>query len=360
MSDNRPIIFRTGIRLATFPALAAGLIVAAVFYIWQKLVFLSLFSGLLFALLVFVLVYMTSVYLLKKRLASMRSVIQKTPKHRQELSVEQSHGLRDEVDLIARESEETRKATHQEFRKMDETENYRKEFIGDISHELKTPIFSVQGYLETLQGGAMEDPEVKYRFLSKAMNNVNRLIELTKDLMEISKLETGEMEPEPELIPLNNIIQEVIESLQYKAAQNQVTIKFEQKESNIFAWTDRSQIRQLLINLIDNAIKYNKQGGSVYVSTSLSTERPGKIRIDVRDTGIGLEKEDLERVTERFYRVDKSRSREQGGTGLGLSIVKHILETHNEKLTIKSTPGKGSTFSFYIMNADRRPGDEDF
>ena len=217
---------------------------------------------------------------------------------------------------------------------------------------MKTPIFSVQGYLETLLNGALEDPEVNQLFLAKAMKNVNRLIFLTNDLMEISRLETGELKPEFSVIPLNNIIHDAIDSLQYKADQRGIKICFENKETNAFALADRNQIRQVLVNLIENAIKYNKPDGKVYISTRLEENDRSKIVVSVRDTGIGIEPDDVKRVTERFYRVDKSRSREQGGTGLGLSIVKHILESHGAQLVIESSPGSGSLFRFTLKSAD--------
>ncbi len=346
------IRFQTGVRLARAPALITGAVIFFVHLLWQDSLLFSFITGVFFALLVFLLIYANALYLLRKRISSIRTVIRKTPKEQMEPTTMKPSGIRDEVDLLAHESDEVYKATHGEFQRMDETENYRKEFIGDISHELKTPIFTVQGYLETLQAGALEDPKVNYRFLTKAMDNVNRLIYLTEDLMEISKLETGELNPEFEMIPLNTVIRDVIENLQYKARENEVNIIFEQKASNIFAYTDRNQLRQILVNLIENAIKYNKKGGYVMISVRHLTDPPRKILVSVQDTGIGLKKEDQARVTERFYRVDKSRSREQGGTGLGLAIVKHILESHKEKLIIESTPGKGSTFRFTVRSAD--------
>ncbi|MDI6401876.1 ATP-binding protein [Balneolaceae bacterium ANBcel3] len=238
----------------------------------------------------------------------------------------------------------------QEFEQLNQTDNYRKEFIGDISHELKTPIFSIQGYLETLSAGALDDPAVNRNFLYKALKNVERLTLLTNDLMEISKLESGELQPNFQVIPLFTIIKDVVDTLQYKAEQNEISLETTSEENNMFAYADRNQIRQVLTNLIDNAIKYNVKKGKVSVSCIYSNNRKS-IQIQIRDTGIGIPVEDIERVTERFFRVDKSRSRDQGGTGLGLSIVKHILEQHQQHLYISSNPGKGSTFLFHLKTA---------
>ncbi len=281
-----------------------------------------------------------------------RAIIQRTPSRFANATRPPDKNASDEIQEVMIDAEWSRSTITREFQKMDETENYRKEFIGDISHELKTPIFSVQGYLETLLDGALDDPEVNQLFLTKAMKNVNRLIFLTNDLMEISRLESGELKPELSVIPLNNLIHDAIDSLQYKADQRNVKLFFEEKETNAFALADRNQIRQVLVNLIENSIKYNKPDGKVYIRTRFDEHDNSKIMVSVRDTGIGIDPDDVKRVTERFFRVDKSRSREEGGTGLGLSIVKHILESHGEQLAIESKPGSGSIFRFSLKSAD--------
>lgn len=259
----------------------------------------------------------------------------------------------DELDSLILQSAKTSRTVAFEIQRLTKIENYRKEFIGDISHELKTPIFAVQGFIETLLNGALYDEKVNMEFLKKAMRNVNRLIYLTNDLMEISKLETGELTPVMQPVNLNVIIQEVIESLQYKIGKNEnVSIEFNEQYKNLYVLADRNQIRQVLINLIENGLKYNKPGGKVIIRIKKGGQASNKIHVDVADTGIGIDPDILSRVTERFFRADKSRSREKGGTGLGLAIVKHIIESHNEQLTIKSTPGEGSLFSFTLQSAD--------
>ncbi len=351
MIRKNRVLFRTGVRLASPPAVTAGLIIASVLFLIIGNPYTILISAAGFSLLVFILVYFTAHRLLKPRLDAVRSTIHQTPA-RQTGSPIATDCCRDELEELLRYAEWSKQNIRDEFQRMDENENYRKEFIGDISHELKTPIFSVQGYLETLLDGAMDDPEVNKVFLSKAMKNVARLMYLTNDLMEISRLETGELKPELSVIPINNIIHDVIDTLQYKADQRGVRLIFEEKESNAFVLADRNQIRQVLMNLIENAIKYNKPDGHVSAGTRFPVDDRSKILVSVRDTGIGIEPEDIKRVTERFFRVDKSRSREQGGTGLGLSIVKHILESHQEQLIIESKPGSGSLFCFTLKSAD--------
>lgn len=262
----------------------------------------------------------------------------------------------DEIDDIMNQINVTADTIEHEIQRLKRMENYRKEFIGDVSHELKTPIFAVQGFLETLQNGALEDPEVNHLFLQKAMRNVNRLILLTNDLMEISKLETGELKTTLQDVPLKPILLEIIESLQYKATAEQISLELLPFDPNLTVLADRNQIRQVLINLTENGIKYNKPGGTVKIGIRKNAQNPKKVTVFIQDSGIGIDAKHLNRVTERFYRIDKSRARDKGGTGLGLAIVKHIIEAHNEQLFIESTPNTGTTFSFTLQNANMISG----
>lgn len=257
---------------------------------------------------------------------------------------------KDELDEALRQAIRVSADIETELKNMAETENYRKEFIGDISHELKTPIFAIQGFIETLLDGAIDDEDVNRRFLQKTMRNVNRLIYLTQDLMEISRLESGELESEFRSINLRDLIHDVTESLRHQAEQSDIDLQLESIDPDLTVYADRHQIRRVLTNLIDNAIKYNRENGRVTIGVKpySSGERQKRVLVYVEDTGIGIDEESIDRVTERFYRVDKSRSRERGGTGLGLSIIKHIMEVHGEELFIESTPGEGSTFSFTL------------
>lgn len=260
---------------------------------------------------------------------------------------------RDELDYLIKQSIRASKTVEREIQRLNRIENYRKEFIGDISHELKTPIFAIQGFIETLLNGAIDDDDVNRQFLKKAMRNVNRLIFLTRDLMEISKLETGELKTEVQNIHLYDVVMDVTESLQYKAQKEDVSISVNSFDKNLLVSADRNQIKQVLINLIENAIKYNKQGGSVTIGVKPYPEEDHRMLVYVEDTGIGIDQKYIDRVTERFFRVDKSRSREKGGTGLGLAIVKHIMEAHGEHFFIDSTPNVGSTFSFTLTKIEQ-------
>jgi two-component system phosphate regulon sensor histidine kinase PhoR len=343
------------LRVALRVALLSSAIVLVLFSILGFL-FLTDASVLLIALasaaIVFLVVYTTVVLLLKKRLTRILEELDDLNQKRFFDHEPREYPDDDEIDDILRRLDETSFTIEKEFYRLKRMENYRKDFIGDLSHELKTPIFAIQGFVETLINGALEDPEVNREFLKKAMRNVSRLISLTNNLMEIAKLETGELKTLLSEIPLKSVILEVVENLQFKAEHEQVNIIVDDMDTDLLVMADRNQIRQVLINLIENAIKYNKPEGTVHVGTFMAPNQGNKkITVYVRDTGIGIEAKHIPRITERFYRTDKSRARDKGGTGLGLAIVKHIIEAHNEQLSIESEPNKGTTFSFTLQNA---------
>lgn len=295
----------------------------------------------------FVVIYLVSAKLHNRRIDEINRVIKNIANKKFEEYEGVSEFQRDELDQVLMQSIRASSLIEKEIVRLNKIENYRKEFIGDISHELKTPIFAIQGFIETLLNGALHDKEVNEVFLKKAMRNVNRLIYLTKDLMEISKLETGEMKSNVQEMYLRDVILDVVESLHYKAQKEHVDIVVKEFDKNLQVRADRNQIKQVLVNLIENGIKYNREGGTVEIGINQAKNKD-KVWLYIKDTGIGIDKKDLTRVTERFFRVDKSRSREKGGTGLGLSIVKHIIEAHGEALKIESEPDQGSVFSFTL------------
>jgi len=226
-------------------------------------------------------------------------------------------------------------------------EEYRREFMGNVSHELKTPLFTVQGYLLTLVDGAINDKTIRDKYLNRANKGVERLISIVKDLDMISKLESGNLNPKFETFNIIGLIQNVFDLLEMKAKKRNITVTFDKNyETPILANGDVERIEQILINLIENSIKYGKQNGNTIVS--VKNHSPEQFIINIIDDGEGIEEHHLSRLFERFYRVDQSRSREQGGSGLGLSIVKHILEAHQQQAFVKSKKGKGSTFSFTL------------
>lgn len=305
------------------------------------------------SLAILIISYLVARHFLQRRLNRLEAALYHLA-HKQFEEFQEEHYLKkDELDDIIVSMNKTVLSTEKELQRLNRLENYRKEFIGDISHELKTPIFAIQGFIETLLDGALYDERVNKSFLEKAMRNVNRLNILTRDLMEISKLETGELRSDLQAFRIKDIILEVVENLQYKAQNESITLKMIDFDAKITVMADRNQLRQVLINLIENAIKYNKPNGLVTVGVKIYPKNPSKYLISVTDSGLGIEPRDIPRVTERFYRIDKSRAREKGGSGLGLSIVKHIIEAHNEQLLIESQVNQGSTFSFTLQNADK-------
>lgn len=237
-------------------------------------------------------------------------------------------------------------ARQREIETLQKNAEFRREFIADISHELKTPIFATQGYIHTLLDGAIDDKQVRMKFLKKAAKSLDSLDHLVQDLLTLNQMESGVIKFSFTEFDLKELIQEVIEELEHKASKREVSIKLEvEPGKNYTTLADRQKIYRVCQNLIFNAVKYNHNGGEVIVGIKTSKNQ---IQVDVKDNGLGIPPEDLKRIFERFYRVEKSRSKEKGGTGLGLAIVKHILEGHKSKISVSSTVGKGSIFSFQL------------
>lgn len=233
-----------------------------------------------------------------------------------------------------------------EIDRMKKLEVYRKEFLGNVSHELKTPIFNIQGYVLTLLDGGLEDENINRDYLMRAERSVDRMITIVDDLEAISQLETGELQLEPERFDIVALSKDILDAQEMKATGKGIILSLGEGGSKpIFVYADRFRIRQVLTNLVVNSVKYGKEYGETRIDFY---DRGETILIEVTDNGIGIGKEHLPRLFERFYRVDKSRSREQGGTGLGLAIVKHIIEAHDQTISASSTEGEGTTFSFTL------------
>jgi len=226
-------------------------------------------------------------------------------------------------------------------------EQYRKDFLGNISHELKTPLFMIQGYILTLLDGAVDDKKVAKKYLQRAAKGVDRLAYIIKDLDLITKFEAGNLTVEPEAFDAVDLVKSVFEMLEMRASKKNITLTFDMEyQQPIFVWADAEKIQQVLTNLIVNAIKYGHEDGTIEVSIEDLVK--SKVIIRITDNGEGIAKEHIPRLFERFYRVDKSGSRKEGGSGLGLSIVKHIIEAHGEKIYVESVLGVGSEFSFTL------------
>ena len=237
----------------------------------------------------------------------------------------------------------------QELIALKTAEKYRREFFGNVSHELKTPIFNIQGYVETLISGALYDKTVNKKYLKRTSKSVDRLIYIIQDLEVISQLESEELHLELTSWNLKTILNEIIDQFEIKAKQKKIKIVHNKKSTNCKVLADKGKIVQVLSNLISNSIKYGKNGGTTTISCHQTQDQ---CFITVKDNGIGIAEKNKHRLFERFYRVDKSRSREQGGTGLGLAIVKHILEAHNQNITVKSVFSKGTEFTFTLRSSE--------
>jgi two-component system phosphate regulon sensor histidine kinase PhoR len=253
----------------------------------------------------------------------------------------------DPINDVEQEVKEWAGAKKQEIDLLKKQEQFRKEFLSNVSHEFKTPLFAIQGYIETIQDCIVDDPDQALIFLKKAGNNAERLSYLINDLDVISKLETGELPINYQKFDFVLLAKEVMESLEDKAKVKNVDLRFKEKyTSATLVNADREKIRTVLINLLVNSLKYSVEGGETAIKIF---ELHDQFLIEVTDNGIGIEEKHLARLFERFYRIDTHRAREVGGTGLGLAIVKHILEAHQQTISVRSTPNIGTTFAFTLQ-----------
>jgi two-component system, OmpR family, phosphate regulon sensor histidine kinase PhoR len=241
------------------------------------------------------------------------------------------------------------KQVQDEIHRLKQMELYRREFLGDVSHELKTPIFAIEGFIETLLDGALEDPKVNRKFLQKAGKHAERLSNLVSDILVISHIESGQLSMVVEKFCMYDLMVDLVDSLSYKFTRKGRDIHYEIHANGLeraMVLADKQRIEQVLRNLIDNAVKYGNTKGNIVLMLAPHTE--GKLVVKVKDDGPGIDTQHQARLFERFYRIDKSRSRNSGGTGLGLAICKHFIEAHKERIWVESTPGFGATFMFSL------------
>lgn len=256
-------------------------------------------------------------------------------------------------DIIGEVSKEVRswaKEKGAEIEQLKEAAQYRKDFMGNVSHELKTPIFNIQGYIDTLIDGGLDDPKINLKYLHKAAQNVDRMVNLVEDLDQISKLESGRLELNKSKFDLTALFESTFEELEIKAESKGINLGFKSKDQRaIWAFGDKELFRGVITNLLVNSIKYGREEGQTLVGFYDLNDR---WLVEVSDNGVGIAQAHLPRLFERFYRVEESRSRDAGGTGLGLAIVKHIVESHGETINVRSKQGDGSTFGFTVEKAN--------
>lgn len=251
-------------------------------------------------------------------------------------------------DIIATAEEETKKWAEERYTEIDrlkEREEYRKEFLGNLAHELKTPVFSIQGYILTLLEGGLEDEEVNRLFLERASKATDRIVNILEDLDQITKLEAESLHLDYKNFDIVELTKEIFEALELKAKEKGIKLKFSKPYSAIIVRADRGKIAQVLTNLLINSIFYGNTEGTTEVRFYIIDDI---ITVEVSDNGPGIDENNIPRLFERFYRVEKSRNRNEGGSGLGLSIVKHIIESHGQTISVRSTVGVGSTFTFSL------------
>lgn len=296
--------------------------------------------------------YFVIIFYLKKYIYRKIKLIYKTI-HRHKLSPEEKNQVVDiNTDIIEEVEKEVKvwaESQDDQIKKLKTWQEYRRRFLGDISHELKTPIFNIQGYLETLLDGGLEDPKINSKYLQRAAKNVDRLNTIIEDLESISRLESGKLMLDVFSFDIYELTKEVFEDLEIKAAEKNIQLIFKPGANAHFqVMADRESIRQVLMNLVTNSIKYGNKNGGTKVGFY---DMDNNILVEVADNGIGIPSKHIPHVFDRFYRVDKSRSREQGGSGLGLSIVKHIMEAHKQTINVRSSEKLGSTFGFTLQKA---------
>ncbi|WEK19135.1 MAG: ATP-binding protein [Candidatus Pedobacter colombiensis] len=332
--------------LVLITAFAVGLSIGLVNFYFQKDWYYMLVSFVVTFITSFVVFY----YLLEKYIYSKIVLIYKMI-HNLKLGKDLKDALgeyvsSDPINDVEHEVKEWAGAKKREIEVLKKQEQFRREFLSNVSHEFKTPLFAIQGYIETLQDCLVDDPETATKFLNKAEKNVERLSYLIDDLDSISKLETGEIPINYERFDFVPLAKEVMEGLEDTAKKRHIKLSFKDKYTHpAFVRADREKIRQVLINLIQNSLKYGKEHGSTAIKIF---ELHDQYLIEVTDDGIGIDEKHLSRLFERFYRIDSHRSREEGGTGLGLAIVKHILEAHEQIISVRSTLQIGTTFAFTL------------
>lgn len=341
-------------RLALLTALVLGItslpvILLACFFLYQQILLsVAAITALLNALLGYLIIYFALEYFMYRKIKLIYKIIrkQKRPNSiRQDIIDMNTPVIEDtEAEVEGWIAENTK--TLAGLRKM---ETFRREYIGNVSHELKTPIFILQGYLDTLLNGGIDDSEISYTYLQKAAQNADRLSQIVSDLDFIARHETGELNLQKKRFNMYELVREVIDELQLMASKSHIAMEFKEGSStSVSVVADREKIRQVLTNLVTNSIKYGRENG---ITTISIYDMHREVLVEVSDNGIGIEAQHLPRLFERFYRIDSSRSRQQGGSGLGLSIAKHIIEAHKRQIHVRSQPGVGTTFGFSLKKS---------
>ena len=297
------------------------------------------------ALVVFILFYA----LLKNFIQNRLHLIYKSIQTKQQVVPFKGSTIDNLISTVEIDVRNWKENKNKEITKLKDQEQFRREFLGNLAHELKTPVFAVQGYILTLIEGGIDDKQVNVQFLERASRATERIVNILEDLDQIAKLEVDALKIEMRSFEMIDLIKEIVETLELKAKEKNISLKFQNDLSSIYVTADRNKISQVLTNLINNAISYGKIDGEVVIS---AVPIDDLVTIEVKDNGIGIDTVHFPRLFERFYRVEKSRNRNEGGTGLGLAIVKQIIESHQQSINVRSSIGIGSTFSFSLKKSN--------
>jgi len=347
MANNFRKTYKFAWFTATLITIFLTLLLSVFFYFYGGISywFLAIFFVVCYVFSFFIIQYRVEKFIYKriKKIYDDVTLLDATTFHRQQITTD--------METLTKEVQRFAENKKLEIETLKIREHYRKEFMGNVSHELKTPLFTVQGYILTLLDGAMKDKVVRKKYLQRANKGVERLIYIVKDLDLITKLEVGDLILNKEEFNIIETVQNAFDLLEMKASRKNITMEFDvDYQDSIMVMADRERIQQILTNLIDNSIKYGRVDGTTEVSIEDLVRK--KVIIRVTDNGEGIEKDKISRLFERFFRVDKSGSRKVGGSGLGLAIVKHLVEAHNEKIYVESQFGVGSEFSFTLERSE--------
>lgn len=339
-------------QLSLLLAMATAITAAVAFYITAIFVQAYWAIGIIILIITFFFTYYTTRYILSRVIYEKIKLIYKTITTTKLGKDKKTVSDYTSGDVMSRVSEDVKRwseAKNVEISQLKTMETYRREFLGNVSHELKTPITTIQGYVLTLLDGGLDDPGINKKYLRRTAKNINRLIAIINDLEEISRLESGVVQIRYSKFDIGLLIRDVYEFMEIKAEKRKIKLITKFDITTLYnVNADLSKIRQVLINLVENSIKYGNEGGTTKAAIF---DMEDHYLIEITDNGVGIDQHDLPRVFERFYRTDKSRSRDMGGTGLGLAIVKHIIEAHGQSVNARSAIGVGTTFSFTLEKA---------
>jgi len=328
---------------AVIVSLVNAILVIILYPVWYIIFVVFIFTF----IPTYLLYYYTLQRFIYRKIKLIYKFIYQTKATRQEEIFYENILPRKSIDEVSEDVQKWATQRKAEIELLRANEQFRKEFLMNLAHELRTPIFSVQGYVDTLLGGALTDDSVNRKFLNNASKSIDRLVRLVDDLDEISKLESGKIPIIQESFVIQDLIKDVYEEFSLIAKDKNITLDFKKgTERPLVVYADKPKIKQVLVNLIENAIKYGNEDGTVTAGCYEMDDR--HIYIEISDNGPGIAEEHLARIFERYYRADRSRSRSIGGTGLGLAIVKHIVEAHGQTVTVRSKPGVGSSFGFTL------------